>query len=208
MAVNASVTSPADMINVALGRIGYKLRVGSLYEGSFAAKKALDIYAQTRDEILRQNDWGFAERDIALVLLKSAPIGGGYIPPAVWNPAVNPPIGYLFEYTYPSDCLKVRVIKPTPLFSPNMDPQPHNWTIANDKNFNPPQKVILCNVANALMTYTGQVTDPATWENDFVELFAAALGRRLAPTLSTMDVEKMEASDEAASMAVAETNQG
>ena len=38
----------ADMVNLALRRVGYKLRVGNLYDGSMAAKMALDVYAQTR----------------------------------------------------------------------------------------------------------------------------------------------------------------
>ena len=74
------LTAPEDLINNALARIGYKLRIGSIYEGSAAAKKALDVYGQARDGLLRQNDWGFAERNIAMTLLKSAPAlpGGGY----------------------------------------------------------------------------------------------------------------------------------
>src|ERR1019366_9251122 len=91
----ASVSSPADIINVSLRRIGYKLRVASLYDGSKAAKSALDIYAQTRDEILRQNDWTFAERNIAMVLLKQPP-ASGYIPPLIWSTAY-PPLPWLFE---------------------------------------------------------------------------------------------------------------
>jgi hypothetical protein len=206
MAINAAVSSPADVVNLALRRIGYKLRVGWLYEGSLAAKQALDVYAQTRDEILRQDDWGFAERNVIPTLLKIAP--PNYIPPVVWNPATNPPLPYLFEYAYPNDCLKVRALKPTPMFVPNFDPQPNVFSIANDNTFVPAQKVILCMVPQAVLVYTGQVTDPTTWEADFVEAFAAALGRRLAPTLANMDAAKLEAADEGQSAAIAEMTQG
>ena len=33
----ASLVTPADVVNVALSRIGYKLSIGSLYDGSEAA---------------------------------------------------------------------------------------------------------------------------------------------------------------------------
>lgn len=203
----ASVSSPADMVNLSLRRIGYKLRVGNLYDGSFAAKQALDIYAQTRDAVLAENDWDFAERNLSMTLLKSAPVGG-YIPPTVWSGTTNPPIGWLFEYAYPSDCLKVRVVKPTPLFVPNFDPQPNRFFLANDNYFTPPQRVILCNVPSALLVYTGQITDPATWQPGFIESLASALGRRLVPTLMGLNAIQPAAADEAQSLGVAETEQG
>lgn len=202
----ASMTSPADVVNVALARIGYKLRVGSLYDGSLASSKALDIYAQTRDELLRQNDWQFAERNVALTLLKAAP-PGGYVPPNGWTSAF-PPLPWLFEYDYPTDCLKVRSLKPTSIFVPNFDPQPNVYGLANDNSYTPAAKVILCNVPSAILTYTGQVTDPATWEADFGEGVAAALGRRLSPVLSGLDVTKLAAADEQASINTAELEEG
>lgn len=203
--MTASVTSPADLLNVTLRRIGYKLRVGSLLEGSFAAKQALDLYAQTRDQLLRTNDWGFAERNIALTLQKSAPVGG-YIPPTTWNPATNPPIPWLFSYARPSDCLKIRSVKPTPLFVPNFDPQPNIFGEANDTGLN--AQVILCNVPNALLVYTGQITDLTAWDADTISSFADELGRGLAPVLASMQQAQMIAAEGVQSKAVAEMEQG
>lgn len=202
----ASVTSPADVVNLALQRIGYKGRVGNLYDGSTAANDALDIYGQTRDELLRQDGWGFNQRDQALTLLKQAP--ASYIPPTAWDPAQYPPPPWLFEYLYPPDCLKVRAVRSIPLFIPNFDPQPNLWSIANDNAYAPPKKVILCNVAFAVLIYSGQVLDPASWEADFVEAFAAALGRRLAPALVSMEMAKLMVADEQASKTLAEMEQG
>lgn len=201
----ASVSSPADVLNISLRRMGYRLRVGSLYEGSYAAKQALDLYAQTRDELLRQNDWGFAERNVTMTLLKQAP--PAYIPPTTWSDAY-PPLPWLFEYVYPLDCLKVRSVKAVPLFIPNFDPQTQVFSVDNDNSLSPPAKVILCNVPNAVLVYTGQVTDPTAWESDFVEALAASLGRRLAPVLANMDAEKLEGPDEGASTAIAEREMG
>ncbi len=202
-----TVRTPADVANLALARMGYRLRVGSLYDGSAAAVKFLDIYGQTRDELLRASDWDFAERNVDLTLLKSAP-PGGYVPPTVWDGSVNPPIGWLYEYALPDDYLKVRAVKPTPLFFPNLDPQPYVYSIANDEFFSPPLRVILCNVKDAVMVYTGQVTDPASWDVGFTEAFAAALARRLAPLLVGLEAAKLIFQDEAMSTAQAEGEQG
>ena len=105
--MTSSVSSPEDVVNLAFVRMGYPMRVGSLYEGSKQAKHALDIYASTRDELLRSTEPLFSEGNIVLSLLKSAP-AAGYIPPITWNPANHPPYPWLYEYGYPTDCLKIR----------------------------------------------------------------------------------------------------
>ncbi|HQT65346.1 MAG TPA: hypothetical protein PLO16_12620 [Acidocella sp.] len=202
----ASVSTPEDVINLALVRMGYKTRIGSIWEGSMAAKKALDIYSQTRDELLRAGDWDFAERNVALTLLKSAPLGG-YIPPIVWS-SQYPALPWLYEYNYPTDCLKVRAVKSTPIFVPNFDPQPVLYSVDNDNSLTEPSKVILTNAANAILVYAGQITDPQDWESDFTEAMASALGRRLAPVLTGMDSAKLEAADESAEDQMAAGEQG
>lgn len=203
----ASVVSPADVINLALVRIGYHDRIANLYDGSDQSKNALDCYSQTRDSVLRQSNWGFAERNVALTLLKSAP-PNGYIPGVTpWTTAYPPP-PWLFEYTYPDDCLKVRAVKGVPIFLPNVDPRPNLYGLENDNAYSPARKVILCNVPDAFMVYTGQVTNPATWEADFVEEVAAALGRRLVAVLMGGSSGLGPAQDEAVSMQIAQMNQG
>lgn len=204
--MTASVRSPEDVINVALTRIGYKNRIVNIYEGSEAARAALRIYAQTRDELLRAVDYGFSERTVTLELLKQAP-AGGYFPPNVWS-TTFPPLPWIFEYAYPDDCLKVRAVKPTPIFIPVFDPQSNVFNIANDSALNPPAKVLLCNVPAAILTYTGQVVDPTTWESDFVEELSAALGRRLAPVLAGLDQARMEIADESSARTIADNEQG
>ena len=204
----ASIQSPADLCNVALVRMGYKgPRIASLFDGSNAAQDFLDLYAQTRDELLRMSDWGFAERNVSLTLLKSAPVSG-YFPPVTWNPVVNPPPGWLFEYEYPSDCIKVRAVKPVPLYGINWDPQPQVYSIDNDSAFAPPQRVILCNVPSAILVYTGQITDPTTWDVGFTGALAAKLERAVSIGLVGVESAKAAMADEAQSTAIAETEQG
>lgn len=201
----SSVSSPADIINLALARIGRKDRIGSLYDGSMPAKIALTLYAQTRDELLIDGNWEFAERNVTGVLLKQGPVGG-YVPPVTWN-NTYPPLPWIYEYSYPSDALKIRAIKPVPIFFMNPDPSFNRYSIDNDNGYSPPEKVILTNVANAVIVYTGQITDPTTYEADFVEALAAALGRRLAPALMGMDFTKLAAADEGIEKQIAENTQ-
>lgn len=201
------ITTPADLVNLAMATIGRKDRIGSIYEGSAEAKAALDVYSETRDEMLRAVDYGFSERNVNLTLLKSAN-PNGYFPPDQWSGASNPPVPWLYEYTYPEDCLKVRALKPQPGFVLNYVPQPVVFRIANDNYYTPARKVILCNVVDAMMTYTGQVTNPATWESDFVAAFAAELGRRMAPALANMEAAKYAAATGAQATEVAARTEG
>jgi hypothetical protein len=198
----ASLQSPADIVNAALTRIGYHDRVGSLYEGSKAAKKSLDIYSQTRDEMLRTGNWPFSRRDVLATLIKAAPVGG-YTPLTPWS-STYPPPPWAFEYGYPSDCIKVGAVKPPPVFTPNFTPQPFIFAVANDGN----QRVILSDVPNATITYTGQITDPTQMPPDFVEAFMASLARRLLPILGDPKMLQAEAQDEVVETAIADRQQG
>lgn len=198
--------NPADVVNASLRRIGYRLRVGSLLDGSEAATQSLDIYGQTRDQLLEDFDWPFAERNITLTLLKSAP-AGGYVPPTAWSTTYPPP-PWAFEYAWPADAIKIRALKQAPLFLFNPDPQPILYKPAYDVISNVKQRVILANIDNAIAVYTGRLTDPTTWDVAFTEAFIAALGRRLVPVLGNLNAIQVAAQDEAVAAAEAERANG
>lgn len=205
-----SVRNPADLANVALARMGWKGGdIGSLYEGSPAADVILDCYGQVRDALLRSHAWDFAQRTAVLTLLKQAP-AGGYVPGFTsWDPALYPPVPWLFEMAYPVDCIKVRAIKPVPIFAgPNFDPQPNVFTTANDNTFTPGQEVILCNLPNAICIYTARVTDPTVFTADFTEAFIDSLAETAAPSLANLDTAKLAAAKGQQSISAAEMEQG
>lgn len=168
-----SVASPEDVVNLALARIGYPKRIGSILDGSMAARLALSIYAQTRDAVLRSADWGFAGKTAALV-------SSGQTPPPPWS----------YSYTYPLDALKIRDLIIT-AFDP-LNPLPSRWVVQNDPVAG---KVIVTAVPYVDVVYTVKATNPQFWESAFVEAVAAALGRRLAPVLMK-DSAQMAAKDE------------
>lgn len=190
MAAGLVLNTPTDLINASLVQIGYKLLISNLYDGSAAAQKALAIYGQTRDDLLRQEDWDFAQRVVPLVLLKAAPANMTYLMP--WTDQYPPP-PWAFEYGYPDDMLKLRSVKATPIFNPPFDPQPNTYQLDNDNSFTPAKKVILCNVPDALAVYTAQVTDPTTWDASFTTALVDKLGERLAPALTEMGAAQMSA---------------
>jgi hypothetical protein len=182
MAILTSTSSPADVANQAFIRLGFRLRVGSLLDGSDHAQDVLNVYGQCRDELLSTFDYDFAERTLALTQLKAAPIGG-YFPPNLWNPATHPPTGYLYEFAWPDNAIKIRSLKRQPLFAVNYDPQPVNFSEYNDRNYTPAQRTIVANIPNAIAVYTGRITDPSTWSVQFAEALAARLAVVLGPAL-------------------------
>lgn len=200
----ASINSPADIVNLSLVRIGYEKRVSNLYDGSAAAQRALDIYAQTRDDLLRDGEWLFCQRMINATLLKSAPANYFDTP---WDPATMPPVPWLREYEYPADCLKVRRLSPQPGFFFEPMPQPTLNEIYNDSTYTPARRVILCNIPNAILTYVGQTTDPATMPPDFIEALASELGTRLKRSL-VGEVNQVDAADVARQVGSAAAEQG
>ncbi len=202
--MTTSVNNPADLCNLALVRLGRGERIGNLYDGTPQSRRLLDIYGQTRDAVLCEETWDFAERNVALTLQKTAP-ANGYFPPTVWDPVVNPPLPWNYQYAYPADCLKIRTIKAAPLQIPNFDPKPVLFDEANDTTVTPFQKVILCNVPNAILVYTGRVTDPATWRPGFVEALVAALARRFAGDINAVN---LEGKDEGSELAIASAERG
>lgn len=194
-----SLSSPEDIINDSLRRIGSKVRVGSLMDGSEASNLALDLYGQTRDTMLRDGDWMFAQREVAGQQLKVAP---NYFD-TPWTAAACPPIGWQVSYAYPGDCLKVRAVRPAPTVQPDMRPVSQLFAEVNDNGYSPPQRVVVANITGAVIVYSGRVVDPTTWSVDFTEALCAGLARRLAPALANLQTEQVEAQDEAVSTKLA-----
>lgn len=202
MAITTSLRSPADIANVALARMGYKLRVGTLFDGSDHASSLLDIYAQTRDQMLREFDYDFAERTALLTLLKSVP-SSDY----PWDPATMPPIGWTFEYGFPTDAIKIRLIQPQPNFVFDPDPQFYAFSEYNDPTFSPAQRVILSDVQNAVATYTARVTDPETWDVAFTDALAIRLAALLGPQLMGPDSNRATLPQAQGEQAISEMEQ-
>jgi len=168
--MSASLTSPIQVVNYALARIGYKIRVGNLWDGSEAAKRALDVYAETRDAMLRVGDWGFAQKTAVAVAS-----------------SVSPPYPWASAWVYPDDCLRVRnVYDPTIATVDVNNPAPSIWTIAYDDTW-PNGRAIWTRTTSATIVYQARVTDPSHWEPLFLDSFSLALGNNLRAVLIAKD---------------------
>lgn len=187
----SALRSPEDCVNDALSRLGSKRRVGSLFEGSDTAKIALDVYAQTRDETLRENDWDFAQA------IAAAAVSG-----------IGAPQPWAYSYQYPTDCLRVRSVFGADYIADKNNPLPNNWINSSAVISGNQVQVVLSNLAAASLVYTKRVTDPTAWEPLFTEAFCAALARRMAPGVAGLDAAKMEGADEQGETALAESVMG
>lgn len=163
------MAAPEDLLNQALLQIGWQGKpIADIYEGSKQSRAGLEIYGETRDEVLAQRDWPFALREVALA-------ASGQIPPSPW---AN-------EFTYPSDCLRVRGVRPGPLVptgtpAREFDPQPVLWRPWNDNRPTTPIRAILCDLSVAVLIYTGRVTSPVTWEPEYTRTLVDRLAMKLA----------------------------
>jgi hypothetical protein len=162
--MTSSVNSPADVVNLALVALGFPYRIGSLYDGSLPAKKALDIYAETRDELLRSKDWPFARRSVN--------VGNT-------NPV---PVGWTYAFPYPADALRIRQVAPQGYNPVTLDPVPVPWSLANTDG-GTPALVIVANINPVTIEYVGQVTSPTEWEPLFTAALVEALAAKLGPSL-------------------------
>ena len=169
-----------DICNAALRRIKYPTPIGSMYDGSAAARVALDTYSTTRDALFTETDWPFTRQMVTLSLLKTAPPGG--YPNGVWTSAY-PPLPWIYEYGYPPGCLKIRSLRPTPSIVPEFAPTTNLFETAYDSALQ--QKVILTNLVNAQANITAQITDPTEWQDPN---FTEALIERLAALFARSDL--------------------
>lgn len=203
--MTAVLTTPEDFVNNALAQLGRSERVGSMFEGSVQSKIALDIYGQTRDDLLREGQWDWARRDVALSVTKTAPPAG--YGATAWS-STYPPLPWKYQFSYPADCLKIRSLRRTPVFMPVFDPQPVLFSEVNDNSVTPTVKAIVSNIGPVVIaTYTGQVINPANWEANFGQLLIDALALKMAPKFNEKLIQ-VAGAEEAAGDLVASTTQG
>jgi hypothetical protein len=163
--MTAAMQGPQDIINAALRHAGLKYSVGNLFDGSDAARAALDVYGQSRDALLKLQSWQFAQRQAQLSV---APVS-----------AIIP---WQYEYVLPADFLEVRALIPSGTTSPELNPADILFTVFNDSRATP-SRVLLTNQSPAILLYTAQVTDMTQWDVGFAEALINELASVLLPVL-------------------------
>lgn len=184
------MTTPEDLLNSALRRVGYPTPIGSIFEGSRASRAALDFYVQTRDSFFRSHDWDLLRQQVSLGNpIKTAP-PGGYPPGTPWDGSLYPPPDWVYAYAFPANCIEVRAVMTLPAVLPNFTPHYVRFVVADDPVSQ--EKVVLTNAPNALAVITGRVTNPDTWQDAaFTEALIDALAEQFQKYLGTGDVNKI-----------------
>lgn len=167
------MASEVDICNLALAHLGDDATVASLNppEGSAQAEHCARFYSIARDSLLEMHPWGFATRRIALALL-----GSGW---PEWD----------YCYAQPADALNIIAVLPpdaTDDYSQGMSnvpmsaggsyvPQAYSCEVDGSG-----ADIVLTDQANAVLRYTGIVTDTSK----FSPLFVMTLSWHLASLLA------------------------
>ncbi len=159
-------TSDAAVCNIALKRMGVALIV-NLNDGSDQASALNAVYENTRDRMLRELEWNFAQFRVVLAS----------------DPTKTPAFGYRFAYPLPTlpYCLKVN----------ETDPADAIYDIENtiDATGKITGRVLVTDEGSLSIRYTGQVTDPQQWDASFVEALASDLAAQTAYTLTESEAK-------------------
>lgn len=174
-----STLTVEGLCNQALDMIGFKgRRIGSMYDGTPAARVALEVYSFTRDQLLNLEVPYWAQRSTQLTLVATAPDNYS----GEWTPAL-PPLDYKYSYIFPNDCVQPLLILVTPVFRPIWRPRFIPFDVFS---VSPDTRYIVTNAPNAVLVYTGQVNDPNLWQEDFTMKVIAALAQKFQAKLGAV----------------------
>ena len=159
-------SSDSEVGNSALKRLGVGLIV-NLNDGSDQATVLNTIYANTRDRILRELAWNFAQFRVQLAS----------------DPTKTPVFGYNYAYPLPTKplCLRVNEVNP--------DDAVYDIENTIDSTGAIQGKVIVTDEPSIQIRYTGQVTDPTLFDPSFVEALASDLAAQIAYPLTESEAK-------------------
>jgi len=170
--------------NQALDLIGYKRHIGSVWDGSPAARVALNAWGDTRDTLLMAMRPDFSIWDDPLTPWKTAP--PYYDDIRVWTSDTDPDLPWRYEYILPTDCLVPLAIKPRPHYLPIWRPLPMRFRVKDAHG----TSVLLGDDPAPILTSVHSVIAVDLWHNDFIEGMVRVLANKFAPALVHGAVEK------------------
>jgi hypothetical protein len=133
--------------------------------GATAAGAALSrLYTACYQTVAKEHGWDFVRNVFTLAL--------------TGNPA---PLGWAYEYAYPSAAIEIMQITPPTVADPN-NPLPQNWDIGNTLVTGVQAKVIWSSLANA-QAVVNNAPDEATWDVGVREAMVRLLASELAMAL-------------------------
>jgi len=168
------MASAVEICNLAISHGGAGHTIQALTESSVEARQCNLLYDKARRATLRSHPWNFATKRVTLALL------------------TDTYTGWTYAYSYPTDCLNViEILNPLAAiysdYSLTATDRVRNRYATRNKveykvisNDDKNARVVLCNLEDAEMEYTADITDV----NMFDPLFVEALAWRLAADLS------------------------
>ena len=184
---------------------GISTSTGGQPDGSVEANVISTLYDPVRQGVLRAVQWDFARKQSFLTQLKSSQDTNSTCPQP-WQ----------YEYSYPSDCLRMRFLQPnltntatTSNTIPSGNYIAAPWPVAREQRFiiandvpygsTAPVRVVLTNLPTAIGVYTLNVTDPNMFDANFVDAFVHVLASRLVLNLNgdkQMSAQLMKTAEE------------
>jgi len=179
-----------SVVNQALDRIGYKRHIGSIWDGSTAARVALNAWAETRDALLVRTKPEWARDDVPLEVLKRAP--PYYDEQTPWDPVLHPDLPWLYEYAQPDNCLVPLALKPRPHTLPVWRPRAMRFRVKTgaDQTY-----VLLGNDPAPILTCIVHTHNPDIWYEDFTELMIITLAKKFEVALGHPQPHQQEQKD-------------
>lgn len=156
------MTSVVSICNMALSCIG-EARIDDLDEGSAASQQCSLHYEPSRDYILELHGWKFAQQLIAPSLS-----------------AEDPPTGWAYAYTYPSNCLRVQQVGQNAAALSDMDEE-----FDVQSNAAGTGKLIVTQQTTAIIRYTRKVTNPQLFSPAYIESLQWWLASKMAFKLTS-----------------------
>lgn len=186
--------SETSICNKALLNAGARKQIASLDENSNAARVCKLFYENTRDALLQEAQWTWARKYAGLGLITGLPGAPGISTDGgstVWSPA-NPAPGWLYQYGYPADCLRMDWVIPQGQWGLFLAQAQQNGPWQALQNLGVPFEigtangvtVVNTNAQQAIGSYTMRVTNVALFPPQFVTALAGRLAKVIVIPLS------------------------
>ena len=161
--------SNTEIANLSLSHLGIGVAIGNLdTERSAEALACRTFYEQARRQTLRDYDWTFAHKIVALGLVTT-----------------EPDDEWAYSYQYPSDCLKFRRIQSGIRNDNKQSAIPYRII------YGASAREIYTDLADAVGEYTVDVTSVSRFTDDFVMAMSLRLAAYIAPRLTGGDPFKV-----------------
>lgn len=162
--------SQVSICNMALGHLGAR-PIAAIDEESQEARYCNIFWDNTRDEVLREYPWNFAN---------ASKVGGSIDVPTVFEGL------WSFAYLYPVDCVQVRAVT-----DDGSNAKLNFHLILEIMDSGEQRRLVLTEAEVAVLHYTARVSNTAYWDAKFTASMALNLASKVAiPITKNADIAK------------------